>query len=36
MLSPIAGAFDGEPLDSADGRVQTLSQVADALVPVAA
>ncbi|WP_202400989.1 LLM class flavin-dependent oxidoreductase [Microbacterium sp. TL13] len=28
MLSPVAGAYDGEPLDSADGRAQTLELVA--------
>jgi luciferase family oxidoreductase group 1 len=28
MLSPVAGAYDGEPLDSAGGRAQTLELVA--------
>ena len=28
MVSPIAGAFDGEPLDAAPGRVQTLELLA--------
>lgn len=28
MLSPVAGAYDGESLDSADGRAQTLELVA--------
>ncbi|MFG6446151.1 LLM class flavin-dependent oxidoreductase [Microbacterium sp. P06] len=37
MLSPIAGAYDAEPLDSADGRAQTLDLIASAVsVPVAA
>jgi hypothetical protein len=35
MLSPVAGAYDNEPLDSADGRAQTLELVA-ATAPVAA
>jgi luciferase family oxidoreductase group 1 len=28
MISPVAGAFDGEPTDAAPGRVQTLEQLA--------
>ncbi|MRH27977.1 MsnO8 family LLM class oxidoreductase [Microbacterium sp. SYP-A9085] len=32
MLSPIAGAYDGEPMDAAPGRVQTLDLLAGALV----
>ena len=28
MLSPVAGSYDGEPLDSAGGRAQTLELVA--------
>jgi luciferase family oxidoreductase group 1 len=28
MISPIAGSFDGEPLDAAPGRIQTLEQLA--------
>ena len=28
MISPIAGSFDGEPLDTAPGRIQTLEQLA--------
>ena len=35
MLSPVAGAYDNEPLDSADGRAQTLELVA-AAAPVTA
>ncbi|MFT4221221.1 MAG: MsnO8 family LLM class oxidoreductase [Microbacterium sp.] len=31
MLSPIAGAYDGEPMDAAPGRVQTLELVAAAV-----
>ena len=32
MISPIAGAYDGEPMDAAPGRVQTLELIAAALV----
>jgi len=28
MISPVAGAFDSEPMDSADGRLQTLELLA--------
>ena len=28
MISPVAGAFDGEPMDAATGRVQTLELLA--------
>ena len=31
MISPIAGAYDGEPMDAAPGRVQTLELLAAAL-----
>ena len=30
MLSPIAGSYDGEPLDAAPGRAQTLELIAAA------
>jgi luciferase family oxidoreductase group 1 len=36
MVSPIAGAYDAEPLDSADGRAQTLELLSAALAPVPA
>ncbi|GAA1974600.1 MsnO8 family LLM class oxidoreductase [Microbacterium pumilum] len=35
MLSPIAGAYDDEPMDAAAGRAQTLELLAAAAVPVA-
>jgi hypothetical protein len=28
MISPIAGSFESEPLDSSPGRIQTLEQLA--------
>jgi len=31
MISPIAGTYDGEPMDTAPGRVQTLELIAAAL-----
>lgn len=31
MISPIAGSYDGEPMDAAPGRVQTLELIATAL-----
>ncbi len=31
MISPVAGSYDGEPMDAAPGRVQTLELVAAAL-----
>ena len=28
MISPVAGAYDAEPMDTADGRAQTLELLA--------
>ena len=28
MISPVAGSFDGEPMDAAPGRLQTLELLA--------
>ncbi|MFG6504038.1 LLM class flavin-dependent oxidoreductase [Microbacterium sp. P05] len=36
MISPIAGAYETESLDAADGRAQTLALLAGAVLPIAA
>jgi luciferase family oxidoreductase group 1 len=36
MISPVSGAYDGEPLDTAPGRVRALELLAPAGAPVAA